>query len=156
MADFIYTEAKSRILTSQLNLATASLKMMLVEPDYVPNQEQIYIDDGTDNAPANFELSGTGYISGFAGSGRILLTNKVLSKDASAHRMRFIFDNVRWLALAVPSQLIGACIMVLEAGISDATSLLIMYRSSGGFSQPDPGGQEFRITVNQTTGFWAF
>lgn len=154
-ADFIYTEAKNRILTNTLNITTATLKMMLVKPSYLPNQEHIFIANDAAH-PANHEISGTGYIPGFAGSGRKLLVTKHLVKDILAHRMRFIFDNIDWLGLSIPSQTIGGCIIVLETGISDATSLLIMFRNSGGFTQPDPGGQSFRITVNQTNGFWAF
>jgi hypothetical protein len=137
MADFVYSEAKSRILTNTLNVVTASLKMMLVTPSYIPNPEHIYISAGV-TSPSNFEIAGTGYVPGFAGSGRLPLINKHLVKDTSIHKMRFIFNNISWLGLSVPNQTIGGCIIVLETGISDATSLLIMFRSSGGFSQPDP------------------
>ena len=154
MADFLYTPAKNRILsTNAMNLVTADIKALLVTPDYVPDSEQEFIDDGTINAVSEFEVSGTGYIAGFGNAGRKLLTGKIFSNDSTNHVVRYIFDDISWLGINVG--LVGGIILCLEAGSSDTTSRLISYRSSGGFPQLTDGS-ELRIVIDPVTGFFTF
>jgi hypothetical protein len=141
MSDIIYNEAKYRIWTQTLHLVDDPVKVMLVSPDYTPDPDHAYIDDGTILSPINFELDGVGYESGFGGTGRRALQNKSFAKDLATDRIRYYADNVIWnpinIGVETPA---GAAILILE-GTSDADSLLIAYILSGGFPKVTDGGE---------------
>lgn len=151
MADFLYDSAKHLILTQQLNLVTSNIKMMLVSTIYSPDPTQQFIDSGGSNTVKAAEISGTGYAHGFGGSGRKLLTGKEFVTDSLLHREEYHFDDVSWAGLNVGLTMVGGCILVLEVGTSDQTSLLIAFRGNG-FPQTTTG-TELRIS-NDTHGFF--
>ena len=151
MADFIYDLARYRIWTQDLDLIVLPIKMMLVSPDYVPTRTHTTVDDGTITCPSEFEVTGTGYVSGFGGSGRKLLANKSFVNDTTGHKTRFFFDTLSWTGLNVG--LVGGAILITEEGTSDLTAQLIAYRSSGGFPQ-DLLGDELQLMLDPELGFF--
>lgn len=65
-----------RILDGTLNLTSATVKVMLLDSAYVSDPDHEFV--AAINA---HELSGTGYVAGFAGSGRKTLAGKTFAKD---------------------------------------------------------------------------
>ena len=82
MPTIVYNEAKYFLSTKQLNLQDDVLKAMLVTNGYIPDQNQAFVDNGTIISPNQFEVTGTGYIGGFAGSGRKTIANQSVVRDS--------------------------------------------------------------------------
>jgi hypothetical protein len=80
-----------RILDGTRNLSTATVKVMLLGTAYVPNKDHEFVSDIVAN-----EISGTGYVGGFGGSGRKALANKTFTKDDALDEARFDADNPTW------------------------------------------------------------
>lgn len=152
MVDLVYNEAKFLISSGSLILLTDSIKVMLVTPDYIPDADHIFIDDGETYSPINFELDGTGYDSGFGSEDRQVLQNKSLVKDLDTDRIRFFADSIVWNPIS--AGVAGAAIIFKE-DTSDAESPLIAYIQSGGFPKSTDGG-ELELQFNSVNGVLTF
>lgn len=87
MASFLYTWLTEKLLTDGIgSLSGATVKVMLVDDTYVPDQDaHEYIDDITG------EISGTGYTAGGATIG-----SKTVTKDDSNNRSVFDAADASW------------------------------------------------------------
>jgi hypothetical protein len=149
----VYTEAKYRLSVGTLNLSTAVLKAMLVTSDYAVDRNHTVVDDGTLVCPSNFEVSGTGYVGGYEGGGRITLENVSVIIDEDTFRVRLFADDLIWSLINVG--VIGGVILLAEIiNTSDSESLLIGFTSAGGFPIPSDGGDlQVRWHVNGILAF---
>ena len=155
MALIVYNEAKYFLSTKQLNLRDDVLKAMLVTQGYIPDPNQKFVDDGTIISPNQFEVAGTGYVGGFGGSGRKLISNKSVIRDTETFRIRLFGDNVSWSPLAVG--IVGGILVIREgttSSDSDSNALLIGYTNEGGFPIPTDGGElQIRWNINGILAF---
>lgn len=99
-------------------LAAAGLKAMLVDASYTFNPDHAFLSSITG------ELSGTGYVSGFAGSGRQLLTAKVAAVDHAGDRFYLDCADLTWLAINAGT---ARAAVIYIPGSSDADSIPIAY-----------------------------
>jgi hypothetical protein len=144
--DLVFNPARYAIFSQQLNLVEDVIKAMLVTPDFIPDPDMEFVDDGTVIAPINFEVNGTGYEPGVSGSGRVTLTGKLFTIDNNTDRSRFFATDLLWVPINVGP--VGGTILIRE-GDDDTESLLISYTTSGGFPKNTDGGQlEVRWSPN--------
>jgi len=118
---FVYTNADYLIKKQQLNLETAGvLKAMLVDNTYVANQDDVNV-----SAASSAEIATTGYVGGFGGSGRKVLTGVVFAIDNANNRVTLFANNPTWASLAT-GETVHAMILIHE-NTTDADSVLVAY-----------------------------
>ena len=139
MADTVFTRAKNEIFSQNLNLVSEDIKVMLVNPNFVPDPDMEFVDDGTTISASNFEVSGTGYEAGNMGSGRMSLINKFFQVDPATNKSRFFASNLSWNP--INAGLVGGAVLIKEGLSGDTGSLMIAHIDSGGFPQNTDGGQ---------------
>src|SRR3990172_6361583 len=115
-------EAILRVLVgghaSPVNLDTDSgLKVMLLASTYTPSKDHIYVSEINTH-----ELSGTGYVGGFAGSGRKALTTTAWVKDSTNHLVKLTADNPLWTA---PNGITARYAAIIKEITDDAASLVL-------------------------------
>ena len=117
MADVFFTQAKRAIADQSaadaINLVGTTVKVMLVDATYAPDPDDAFVDDGTANDPASHEISTTGYVGGFAGSGRKSLASKTLTADLVNNRAEFDAADLSWTTLAT-GPTIGGAVLIKE------------------------------------------
>lgn len=118
----------TRILEGTVAMGTATVKVMLLDVAYVPNPDHEFIAD-----IASHEMSGTGYVGGFAGGGRKTLAGKTFTKDDTLDEARFDATDPVWTGADFGT--VGHAAIVIESG-SDATSPVL------GIVSLAPGGVE--------------
>lgn len=143
--DLVYNYARYLIYSQQLDLVNDTIKCMIVTDEYVPDPTQRFVDENSLISAVNFEVEGTGYESGYGGSGRLSLLNKMWDQVLETNAPRFIADNLIWNPLNVG--LTGAVLLIKEGENDDSESILIEYLQSGGFPRITDGG-EFLIRWN--------
>ena len=133
MAALVFNRTKKELWSATINWGTASIKVMLVTAAYTPLPAHNFISQGA----AAAELSGTGYVSGFGGSGRKLLVSKTTTQDDSGNRGVFDAADLTWSA--INAGVAAAAILILE-GTSDSDSRILAYTDTGGFPKTTNGG----------------
>lgn len=113
-----YNRGKAEIANGGTDYLTGTIKVMLVTATYVFN-----VDHNTVSQITN-ELSGTGYVGGFQGSGRKLLASKAVTQDDVNNRAEFDAADVTWTA--INAGVAAAAVMFREL-TSDALSPLLAY-----------------------------
>jgi hypothetical protein len=118
--------------TGRINWLSDTIKAALVTTTYVADR-----DDTTASAFSGAELSGTGYVGGFGGAGRLVLAGKSLTTDNVNNRSTFGATNPVWAAINAGT---AHAIVLLKEVTTDSDSLLIAYLD-GVADQPTVGGQ---------------
>jgi hypothetical protein len=80
-----------------LNLLSDTIKVMLVSPSYTPDKDHDFVDSITGGSSK--ELTGTGYVAGFGGSGRKTLASKTVTKDNTNDIAFFDAADVTWTGI---------------------------------------------------------
>lgn len=109
MPNVTYNGALEALAKAQANLATADLRLMLVQAAYVPNKDHRFVNQVTN------EISVAGYV-------RQALANKTVVRDDAADFAYMLADTIVWATLA-PGQTVTGGVLYLNLG-TDATSLL--------------------------------
>jgi hypothetical protein len=122
MASGWYTSGLRDVLDRTIDLASDTIKLILVTSTYTPDKDHDFAADLTN------ELSGTGYTGGFAGSGRKTIGSKAFSTDTGNDRVEFTFGAVTWTAINAGNP--KYAILVKEI-TNDAASRLIAYLDLG-------------------------
>ena len=146
---FVYTRA-SWLLghnSTRINyLADTAIKMILVTSGYTANRDHDFVS----SIGAN-ELSGTGYVAGFNGSGRIALASKTITEDDTNDRANYGAANPTWTGINAGT--VAAAIIVKEI-TNDAASELIAYldgvakvTNGGDLTVTLPGGVAFYLST---------
>jgi hypothetical protein len=138
MASFLHNEAKSEILKGNLPLETANLKVMILNASYVPDPDTSLVSAINAN-----ELNGTGYQSGFAGTGRQVLTGKAVTKDNAIDKAIFTATPTKFSTINAG---VASYFVVYKVGTSDADSLIVF---SGDNANTDTNGTD--ITADWPT-----
>lgn len=93
MASGWYTPGLHKVLTRSIDAVNDTLKAILVTSSYTPDKDHEFASSLTN------ELSGTGYVGGFAGAGRKTLAGKAFSLDTTNDRVEWTFTGVLWSAI---------------------------------------------------------
>ncbi len=119
MASNTHNRGLVEFMKGNIGWLTSVIKVMLVNASYTPNPDYNFV---TDISPASVELSGTGYVAGFAGSGRHALTNKAVTQDDAKDAGIATADPSTWTAINAGT---AAYAVVYKEGTSDADSVII-------------------------------
>ena len=120
MASNLYQEGLLRIVSraaGTIDLAADTLKVLAVGTGYTPDKDHQFVSDVVAS-----ELSGTGYVGGFGGSGRKTLASKTLNKDNSTNKFYFDAADLLWSAINAGTI---AYLIVFKEITNDASSPLI-------------------------------
>lgn len=117
MASNLYHRSLKKIMDRTINLASDTLKVMLVGTGYTPNKDHEFVSDVVAN-----EVAGTGYAGGYAGSGRKTLTSKVITYSDSEDKAYMDADDLTWAGISAGT--LAKAIVFDERG-SDAASEII-------------------------------
>lgn len=131
----IYAAPMQRMLTGQLDLLGITIKAMLVS-GYVPNVSHAYAA-----TPAQKEMTCSGYLPGFIGSGRKTLTNVVINEIGGTFYLNA--DDISWTTLSGATA--TGCV-IYSHNDSDSDSELLLYFDSG-FPKTFDGG-DFNLRWN--------
>ena len=128
MADALYTNAILKIMNQSLDLVDDTIKAMLVDDSYVFDHSHTFVSEILSS-----EVSGTGYVSGYDGNGRKLLTGKSIDTgdESNNNKVYFKAGNLVWNGINV-ERVVKAIILFAEE-TSDSDSVLIAYKQEGGF-----------------------
>lgn len=140
MASGWYNSGLRDVADRTIDLAADTIKLILVTSTYTPDKDHDFAADLTN------ELSGTGYVAGFAGAGRKTIGSKTFSTDTTNDRIEFTFGAVTWTAINAGSP--KYAILVKEV-TSDADSRLIAYLDLGTVTT---NGGDLTITPDATAG----
>ena len=124
---FTSNEARLRTVVggsgSPINLKTDSgIKVMLVQSSYTPDRDHQFVSSITDS-PSK-ELSGTGYVAGFGGSGRKACAGRDIVKVDASDLVKFVFDDMTWAAINAGT---ARYAYLIKEVTSDADSPIIGY-----------------------------
>ena len=124
MASFVYNYGKSGFCDGTLNWVSgggsdSSWKTMLVTNAYTANPDDHFVSTAN-----SAELSGTGYQSGFGGTGRKSLLSRVVTTNTTNDRAELTASNVSWSAINAGT--IKAAIIYRHL-TTDADSILVAY-----------------------------
>lgn len=105
------------ILNSGINLLTDTIKVALLSGAYTPSKTDKFM-----SAATAAELSGTGYVAGFGGSGRQALASKTVTQDDTNNLAVFTGATVTWTAINAGTV---SYVALLKEITSDAASPLL-------------------------------
>ncbi len=125
MASLVYTQALMEMMDGTIDIDTDTIKCMLVEDGYVPDQDDTVIDDGGGNDPIDHEISVSGYTGGFGGAGRKTVSIALTANDTNNRVDIGIEADLTWSSLGAGATIAGA-ILVKEI-TNDTLSRLIAY-----------------------------
>jgi hypothetical protein len=117
MASIVHNRGKREALKGAIAWESDTLKVLLVTSSYTPDPDHNFVSSA--NAA---ELSGTGYVSGFAGSGRKALANKLVTQDDTNNLAIATADATEWAGINAGA---AAWAIIYKPGTSDADSVII-------------------------------
>jgi hypothetical protein len=122
MASVFQNSAMYKIGRSEITLHTDTFKVMLLSPSYTPDKDHEFVSDVN-----TYEVSGTGYTSGFGGAGRKTLSSVAWTKDNTNDRCVFDAADVTWSSLTITNPASAKCryAAVIMEVTSDADSPIV-------------------------------
>ncbi|HHL39621.1 MAG TPA: hypothetical protein ENJ37_03875 [Deltaproteobacteria bacterium] len=132
MPDVIYNSFKKDIMNGSIDLGADTIKVMLVDSSYVPDQ-----DLHTVKSDVTGEVTGAGYTAGGAA-----LANKTVTQDNVDNEGVFDADDVTWANSTITAR--GA-VLYKDTG-APSTSPLICYMDFG--ADKTSSGGDFTIQWN--------
>jgi hypothetical protein len=127
VANFIYKQAKADLVngTHDWDDPAQTYKVLLVGTGYTPSALHTFVADVSAQ-----EITGTGYVPGFAGSGRKAITARTVTTDPSIDRSELDGADVSWASINAGT---AKAAIIYRHLTSDADSRVIAYIDSGGF-----------------------
>jgi len=104
---------------AQLDTTQNAFKLMLMQPSYQPD----FVNDVYVSKASPYEFNGQGYVKGYGSSSRLILNNVKFNYNSQSQSLNIVADRVNYVGLT--SGIIGAVLVIMETGGSDATSYLI-------------------------------
>lgn len=123
MASFTYNLARQKILDGTLSLSADTLKFMLVNSSYTPDKDHTNVGQVNPG-----ELSGTGYVGAFGGSGRKTVASKTFGVNNTTDKGYMDCADPLWTAINAGTI---AGIVVIKEITNDAGSLPIAFIDVG-------------------------
>lgn len=121
MATVTTNKFRHLLMTKSIDLVNDSgIKIMLFNSSYVPDKDHDFVSSIT--AATSKELSGTGYVAGFNGSGRKSLASRSVTRDDANDKIYFDAADVTWSGLNAGT--IGGAAIIKEV-TSDSDSILV-------------------------------
>jgi hypothetical protein len=120
MASTVYNNFKRALAEGEIDLASATLKVMMTA-GYTPNPDHVYV---TASGAAAAEIAVTGYVGGYGGAGRKTLASVTVTQNDTIDKVVLDAADVTWASLAVGATPTRALI-IIEQGGSDATAILL-------------------------------
>lgn len=120
MSSFVYNEARFRMVdrgAGTIDVEADTLKAMQLGAGYTPDPDHQFV-----SSVSAHELSGTGYVGGFNGSGRKTLASKAISKVDASDLVKLTADNLTWTALNAGTI---RYVAIIKEITNDADSLLV-------------------------------
>jgi len=117
MASLLTNAGRLALLVDGTAWTAATYKAALVGPGYTPA-----VTDSAPSAFAGYELSGTGYASGYGGSGRKTLASKTATNDAQG---RTVLDAADLTWTSIDAGTVAYVAILRETGGTDAASVLL-------------------------------
>lgn len=160
MASIMTTKGLYMILSGDVDLRDDTIKVMLLNSTYTPVATANFISD-----ISAVELSGTGYVAGFGGSGRRALAGKTLTEDDAAGVSIFDASDLAWTGITAGTAKTAAIIKEVTADadspvlgfvgftqqVTAGTPLLIAWSPNGIFRIGTAAGSTANVvTVNYT------
>jgi len=143
MASSWYNSGKRDVLNGTIKLSSDTIKLMLVDDNYTPNVNHDFVNDVN-----NRELSGTGYVGGFNGSGRQTLSGKVFSTDPDNDRAEFTANDLVWSDIDAGIARYG---ILIKEVTDDTDSRLIAWLDLSGLGITT-NGQDLFLSANDIDG----
>lgn len=112
-----YNSARLKVWDRSIDVIADTLKVVLATSAYTPDKDHEFV-----SSASAAELSGTGYVGGFGGSGRKTLASKALAKDNTLDIAKLTAADLTWTAINAGT--IRYAIVIKEI-TNDAASLLI-------------------------------
>lgn len=110
----VYGQALRSVLTGQVNLDTATVKVMLCTEAYQPD-----LDAHRFKAAVTDEVAGTGYVAG----GQVV-AGKVLAYDAVANTLRLRCDDPSWPGSTITARY---AVWYVDTGSAATSPLLVLW-----------------------------
>jgi hypothetical protein len=122
MLDVALVYSSGLVEVARINVETADLRVLLVQPSYQPAISHAVVDDETGDSPRAHEMPGEGYA-------RQMLTGRRLVEDPATGGAYLDADDPAFGAIE-PGERIGGAVLFREAG-SDRLSPLIAFYPLG-------------------------
>jgi len=121
---FAYLGGLQRLLNGSYDWDSTVFKMMLVDENYVPSVTHTFVSDG----PGAHEVVVDGYVGGFGGAGRKVLTGRTVTRSNGTKEIVLDADDVDFgnLGGGATEENVAAGIIIKE-GTSDANSVLLFH-----------------------------
>lgn len=143
MAAFVYNSAASDMWADIVDLLNDTIKLGLSTSVHTVDRDDDFLDDGTASDFSSGELTGTGYVAGFAGAGRKTLGSKTITVDKANDRAEFDCADITWTGINAGT---AAQATVLKEITNDGASKEIA-NIDGGFPVVTNGG-DVTLQVN--------
>ncbi len=137
MVDFHYNDAARRVYDGDLDMLVNAIRVGLSTSTHVPIRDNDFLDESGADDFVDGELSGTGYVAGFGGSGRLLLASKTIVVDKPNDRAEFDAADITWSGINAGT---AAQATILKEVTNDTLSITIANVDSGGFPIVTNGG----------------
>ena len=121
MASFIYTRAKAKFLSADIDLNADDIRILLVDSSTTADTEED--TEFVSGFSTLGELSGTGYV-------RKALANEAVNADTANNRGEFAADPVTWTGIDAGT---AEAVIIIKHVTNDTDSIPIAYIDSGGF-----------------------
>ena len=147
MASGWYNQGLADCLDNTIVPTTTTLKIMLVNANYVYNPDHDTVDTGTNDSgdPSFCEISATNYTGGYGGGGRKTATITRNVNDAD-NRIDYAIADLTWTALGgAANDNVGGAILIRETGGSDATARLVAFFD---ITDRTTTGNDFQLDFN--------
>lgn len=121
MATITTNKFRQLLMTKNIDLVNdAGIKIMLFNSSYSPDKDHDFVSSITGGTSK--ELSGTGYVAGFNGSGRKSLASRAITRDDGADKVFFDAADVTWTAISAGT--IGGAAVIKEV-TNDSDSIIV-------------------------------
>jgi len=128
MADTLFLQGFRAIhdstLTNPIDLKADTLKVMLCDANFVPDNINEFVDEGGANDAIDAEIAVTGYVGGWGGAGRKTPSISITSDTINNKLIVSISPNLTWTALGTGAT-ISHAVLIKEGTANDTTSRLI-------------------------------
>ena len=146
MAKRIFLPYRRRLAGGTEDWVADDLRVILVTTGH----SSAVLDEFVTDITTLNEATGTGYVAGPGGSGRLALQTKTVFQDDGGLIVRLRADNLLWLSLQNDiARLVGAIVYRHVSGVDDSLNELIVFDDENGFPFT-PNGSNFELTVPTT------
>jgi hypothetical protein len=119
MSSMLTNRGMHSILSGTVDLTADTIKVMLLDSTFTPLATHNFVSEISSD-----ELTGSGYVAGFAGSGRKTLASKTFTEDDTDGVVTFDAADLTWAAINAGTAKYAAIIKEIT---NDAASLVIGY-----------------------------